>query len=185
MVRPNRLSRRTPVSPVHLTLVTALIAAGTLAEPPGTHAAAVRLTWQHPGETAYEIYVSQATEGGAHFFVERVGSTDAADGDAFRSVGRGLHPLRTAFFIMVAIDDLGRASAPSRILGVTAEDFCMAFDVDGDGAVTAMDVLRVLRRVVGVEERNGVTVSDAYEILTFANELGCEERLARAESPSR
>jgi len=153
--------------------------------PAVTHAAAVRLTWQHPGDASYEIYVSQAADGGAHFFVERVGSTDATDGDAFRSIVRGLHPLRTAFFIMVAIDELGRASAPSRILGVSAEDFCMAFDVDGDGTVTALDVLLVLRRVVDVEENGGVTVSDAYEILTFANTLGCEERLAITEARVR
>ena len=61
----------------------------------------------------------------------------------------------------------------------------MAFDVDGDGTVTALDVLLVLRRVVDVEENGGVTVSDAYEILTFANALGCEERLAITEARVR
>jgi hypothetical protein len=83
---------------------------------------------------------------------------------------------------MVAIDEFGRASPPSRILGLTAEDFCMAFDVDGDGSVTVLDVLVVLQRVVHAAENDDVTVSDAYEILTLANAFGCEELLAITEA---
>lgn len=177
---------------LNATVAAALVAASLLAcllvAAAEARAAGVRLTWQHEGSAEYDIYVSQAAEGGEHFFVEHVGMADAVADGALGCVVRGLDPLRTAFFFLVAVDALGRVSAPSRIIGVSAEDFCMAFDVDRDGEVTIADVMLVLRRVVDREGTDDVTVSDAQEMLVLATELACDDRLAtieaRAASPS-
>ena len=159
--------------------LTVLVALATARPATG---ARVELHWKHPGNATYELYIGQQVGAGPEIFVQRVHADDASSGRSYRWALGGVDPRRPAFFFLLAINSRGQLSRPSDIREVTPDDFCAAFDLDGDRQVSASDILAILRRVVGLDGSTGTTVSDAYEILLVAEELGCDARLGVTEA---